>query len=800
MWKSIFVIANRNFKAKLLYNLIVVGGMSIGMMVLLMVFQWTFWNFSFDRFFNNYKDIYRLTLEYQDQNTFMHTARLFSGQVPLELRKTNNFPEIESLVRLAPYRQAVIRVNEQSFYESDAYACDKEFFQLLSLKILQGNPEYLLDDPHSIILSESTARKYFGDENPVGQQIKMVNQYLVEFETYTVSGIFADIPENSHLLINAITPLSDPDNYTSTSFVYVRINPSANIQDLSRKIEKFIENELGTSFGPKTLVHFQNISDIHLYSHKSREMKRNGNILTILFLITGGIMVYMLAWFNFLLLSYSQKHMSIKRHIIQWQNGAGKRELYLQNLADNLLLGLIAFSISILLYFLLRSSISSYLNFNLFLNPLANSLGIILLLLLMILSTLVTASVSTRGLYGTIKDRFISNKPSNAVESIGQRWFIRLVIATEFIITFVLLVNLSMIRKQTVHSIGLQMGSNDTTTIQLPRLPRYVVNDYYTFKEALLKYPQIKDITASPEEPSAMTQSYYRFKLDGKVVENMSIFYVPVDTNFLNFYDIPILSGSNFHSDYSPADSTDTFILNETAARMLNYENPEDCIGRSFEVIRNSVGFYFPGKIVGISKDFRFDGPGNIQQPMVIVPKHWWLYCFSIRYNGNSRDAIHIIEKTWKELFPEYPLRYYYTTELYEQLYSNELFTIKLLAIFSIVSLIIAGTGLFALSGYFSDRKMYAAALRKIHGASTRDILFPELKFYLILSTLATIISIPLSLLLIKEWMLNFSDRITVPWWIFPLCFVLLTFFSWLAVFYHSLRLSRSNPLSILRR
>jgi len=508
----------------------------------------------------------------------------------------------------------------------------------------------------------------------------------------------------------------------------------------------------------------------------------------------------MLAWFNYALLSHSQKHLSIKRYIIQWQCGAGKKDLYLQTISENLFLGAISLFLTIIIFFLVKTSVRNYLDFDIFNDTRISILGFGFLLFFMLLSILVTTGISTQGLYASIKDRFLLNKPSGRSESFSGIWFIRFVIATEFIITFVLLSNLTMVREQTEYSIAKQMGSNDTTTIQIPKLPRYIVNDYFRFKETLLQYPQITDVTATANEPTSMSQSIYAFSIDGKTYEDMSVFYVSADTNFLSFYNIPIIAGRNFINGFRSEDSTDTYILNETAARMINYDDPESLIGSTIDLDVSFKGFILPGKIVGICEDFKFDGPTNIQQPMVICPKHWWLYCFSVRFNGNSTNAVRILEKTWKELYPGYPLNYYFTTDMYEKLYKNELFTVKLLTLFSIISLIIAGSGLFALSGYFNDRKMFSAALRKVNGADVKDLLLPELKYYLFLSVISTMIAIPISLLLFRQWKPMFSDQIPIPLWLFPICFIFLTLFSWLAVFYHSLRLSRSNPIDILHR
>ncbi|MFZ5939561.1 MAG: ABC transporter permease [Bacteroidota bacterium] len=795
-----FTIAFRNLRRNLLYNLIVIGGMSLGMAVLLAVFHWSVWHFSFDRSFPGYQNIYRLTIEKQDENTVVHPARILYGDIPNEIRKSDEFPEFQAFTRLAPFRQAVLKIDEFSFYDEYTYSCDSNFLKMFPVKVLQGNPDLMLAEPYSIVLTKSTAKKYFGDRDPMNQAIELLHQFNIEFNTYTVTGIIEDFPENSHFRINALTSFDNPDEYDGTSWVYVRLAPNCDTEKLLNRIPGFISEHIDAEYGKTVRAHIQKLTDIHLRSDKPREIQPNSSYSSLLILIIAAILVFLLGWFNFTLLSYSQKHLSMNRYIIQWQMGAGKRDFFKQNLSDNLITGTISLIISILLFYLLQKPANTFLGFNIINDPVITVSGIFFLIIFLLLTTIVTSFISTRGLYTTLSQRYLSNKPVGKKESWGRTWFIRLVIILEFVITFVLMVNLTMVRVHTTRSIEDQMGSTDSTTIQIPDLPRYIVNRYRIFKELLASHPQISEVTATMEVPTGVAQDAFRFSIDGQSFQEKYLYYFPVDTNFLRFYKIDLLYGYDFRSDYSEIDSSDTYILNETAARMINYEDPESLIGSTFELDFDPPGFIFPGKIVGICSDFQFSGPSVKQQPMIISPKETWLLCFTVRYNGEAAEAITIIEDTWKELFPGYPFRYEFTVDLYQELYNTELIIIHLLAAFTLISLLIAGTGLFALSGYFMDRKMYVSALKKVNGASMGAILLPELRYYMILSLVSTLFSVPLAWFLISRWIRNFAEQMSTPWWIYVSSMLILIVFSSIAVLYHSVRLARSNPISILRK
>ena len=183
----------------------------------------------------------------------------------------------------------------------------------------------------------------------------------------------------------------------------------------------------------------------------------------------------------------------------------------------------------------------------------------------------------------------------------------------------------------------------------------------------------------------------------------------------------------------------------------------------------------------------------------MIFPKHIWLYCFSLRINGNPQTAEEYLRSTWNELFPDYPLNYYYTKELINEYYSTELKEIKIRMILSIISILIAGTGLFALSGFFMSRKLKYAAIRKIHGSGIGSILVTELLYYLYIVLIASAISVLPSYFLMERWLRNFYYKIPIPFFIFFICAITLVLFSWISVLYHSMKLARMNPADIMR-
>ena len=228
-------------------------------------------------------------------------------------------------------------------------------------------------------------------------------------------------------------------------------------------------------------------------------------------------------------------------------------------------------------------------------------------------------------------------------------------------------------------------------------------------------------------------------------------------------------------------------------------DNPEELVGTLLTLHLDYPGLIWPGPITGIVQDFHLSGLDYEVSPMVIFPKYPWLFCFSILPAGEPGLALDHLTTVWDELFPSFPLEYHFSSSLMKNLYDAELTQIRIMLILSILSIIIAGMGLFALSGFFMQKRVKAAALRKINGAKIHQVIFPEFLYYLWLALLSSALSVPASLFLMERWLRNFKYRIEIPIWIFPACVLILVIFSWIAVFYHTWRLARINPVEFIK-
>jgi putative ABC transport system permease protein len=542
----------------------------------------------------------------------------------------------------------------------------------------------------------------------------------------------------------------------------------------------------------------QAITDIHLRSHKAREIQPNVRFRTVMIVWIAGMLVFLLAWFNFTLLAFSRNQTHIQKLVIQWQMGAGRKEFFKQFAVDNLVVGSIAYAIGVLITLILAPAIEQQGGNFMFQDQRMMIVSLLLLLALIVTGSLATSRISTVRLYRHLQRRYLSSKPGTPPDIKGRNLFIRAVIVLEFIITFVLVSNLLLIYRQTGFAMDQQLGASAKEAIHLPDLHREIVDQFEVFKNRMLESPHVAHVTASMEEPTGQTMDANTFEIDGVDEGEKQLFLFPVDQEFFRFYGLEILHGSDFPVQYDPKDSTEYFVLNETAAQMLTGD-PEELIGRELDLDFAHEGFIWPGPITGIVEDFHLSGLDDVISPMVIFPKYTWLLCFSILPSGEIEPALDQLQVVWEELFPAFPLQYQSSSSLIAQLYASELTQIRLLLIFSVLSILISGLGLFALSGFFMQKRIKSATLKKIHGASIAQIILPELLYYLWLAMASSALSVPVSLFLMEKWLRNFKYRIDIPVWIFPACAAILIFFSWISVFYHTLRLARINPVEFIR-
>ncbi len=526
--------AIRSLKKNILYSLFVMVGLAIGTATFISTIQWSAWHLTFDRSYPENERIYRLTFEENYQGFYRHTARILHGTTLNKLVFSDMLTGVESVARLAPFRKAAFRIGEDSFYDLHTYGCDPAFLEIFQPTILHGDRNDLLNEPFTAVLTETTAKRFYGDRNPVGSSFELIHQFDVTPVTYTVTGVIKDFPDNSHFKISILTSFEAPIGFKSTAWAYMKLTPPYDAGTVEESIKLFLTNSIESEDAERITPHLQSVSKIHLHSHKAREIQPNIRFRTALVVMLTGMMVFILAWFNFTLLSFSQNQLHIQRHVIQWQMGAGKNIFLRQFTINNLVIGGVSFVAGILITILLVPAIEKQGGSFMFQDTPIIIGSILILLVLIALSSLIASVISTGRIYQHLQRRYLSSKLGARPDNSGKNLFIRAVIVIEFTLTFILVSNLLMITQQTKFAMSKQLGATQKEALHLHSLHREIINQFELFKERMLESPHVANVTASMEEPTGQAMDANTFELEGVDEGGKQLFLFPVDQDFFS--------------------------------------------------------------------------------------------------------------------------------------------------------------------------------------------------------------------------------------------------------------------------
>lgn len=789
--------------------LINILGLSLAFTCLVLTYSYTSQELSFDTFHSKADRIYRVTTSKEIANA-MHPARVWGNWIP---KLKADYPAIEDYVRMVPFKKGVLEIEEQRFYSNNLFKVDSSFFSIYDFPLISGDRARVLTKPNQAVITESLALKYFGSLEVLGKQIKITHQQLDKPTRYTIVGVLEDMPTTAHFHADVLTSIPAVEVNDSWGYTYYLFKNGTDPTELAQKIQQQWDAELEKG-KPRLKIHFQKLTDIHLYSHKTREIETNGDVRSLILLITGALVILFIALINYLNLSRVQFIADKKALQIRLINGASKTDLA----KDTLLYSFAISFTSLLLGLLLAWELNDYLQVNVFTSPIALVFsGLVFLLaisvisLVPLLSTPITANLKVH-----------SNDSSLYVFPLVLQFSLAVIALTG-----------SIVLQKQMHFLNSQHPqANNESMLVIEQNPWNVVQRYDQFRDELLKNPSIKQFTGAMEPPAGDILDNYVFTMDGiNPEENNNIYILTTGPNFFTSMGIEPLAGS-VELDYTPDQVweskaielselgrngsedqermnalyqdlegySEKYILNESALKMLGIENAQDVIGRSFSV-QSSMYYLFPaGTIVAVVPDFHYTNLHSKERPMVIVSKRVFSHNFLIQIDPKRKKAaLQAIEIAWSEVNPEYPLEYEFISESYKKVYATEYAQTKVLSLFTLISVLLAALGVYALSTFSIQRRTKEIGIRKVNGASVLEIMILLNKKFLLWMSVAFIIAIPVAWYAMLLWLDNFAYKTTLNWWIFLLAGVVALFVTLLTVSIQSYRAATKNPVDSIR-
>lgn len=776
------------FKEKKI-TIINLTGLTVSLACTLFMLLWVQDELSFDRFHHEYKQLYRVE---EDQ--------YYSGQEPYHVNVTpyvsgpawkEEVPEITGQCRMAYSGGKLFTLGDQKFFEDGVFAVDSSFFDMFTFNFKYGDPDGSLRDPYTLVLTEEASVKYFGDENPVGQTLQVDQTHQ-----FTVSGVLEKIPRNSILRFDILLPWSFiqtnqmyEENWGNNSIrTYVKLQESAVDSIVSRKITEVTDKYKENNTIDYMVAPFHRI---HLHSYFGYG-KSTGAVLYVYIFTAIALFVLLISCINFMNLSTARSSIRAKEIGLRKVNGASKPILVRQHLFESFVLILLSIILSFLLVLLLLPK------FNLIAGKSIEPSGI---LTLQFIAGMIVILVTTTLLAGAYPALFLSSlKPVRAIrehsdERKGSGMLRKILVVFQFSLAVILIMGALVASRQLSYMRDADLGYEPEQLVHI-QLRADLNQHYLTLKEEFAHIPGVRYTTASMQPPYRIGSNAGGIQWEGKDPEQeILVSLTAVHYDFIKTMGISLQSGRDFSGEF-PSD-----LLHDTIAGFIVNQTLADMIGTG-DIIGSELKFVgITGPIVGIMEDYHFQPVGNKVEPLAVAPlPPDQLSHMIIRLDpADPSGTLKQIEQRWTELLPHYPFEYEFVTDVIDGMYRSEERMATLLKIFTLMAIILASMGLFALASFTAERRTREIGVRKILGALERQITIMMLRDFSLYIIISLLIAFPTVWFIARWWLNDFSYRISLSIDIFLLTAVVTGMVAVLTVLFHALRIARTNPVEALR-
>ncbi len=787
----IFKFIIRNIKKHSFLNSVKVFGLSLAFIGILFIVLLIKYETSYDKHFHNSDNIYRLSISNPDFLGGKHFARIFQPYFIPDIKE--NFSDVQNYVRLSPIRGGVLKHNRQFYSITQAYECDSMFLSVFKPVLHEGRLATAFNNPNAIIISQAFSTKVFGSESAIGKTITLPEGQFNEREkVFTVTGVMKDFPNNTHFHPDVITN-TFADHANNWGWTYLLVNNNADITNLETKLSAYVSELFGKQVDMGVGVHLQNITDIHLYSHKLREIEANGNIANVYVLAIAVLVLLLIALSNYANLNAGMSGFAASWLGINKIIGAPKKLATKYYLLEGALLLLFTLIISVIPIIIVnRLFIKAY-----HINLINGNLSYILVMVSLFVTICLLISILTAL-------KYVGSQAISKVYRLKKGVSVNHgIIVAQYALTISLLVSVLVIVRQTHFSLSHSMGNQSDNIICIPSIHQNLQQKFAVFKQELLKNNVIEYVTGMQEEAGGEANDAFPFKMEGyqpKEGEYDHIGIFACDYSFPELFNLTFLAGNTFSANNSETDGE--YIINKSAAIRLGYSNAVEIIGKQFQLIFEYGDINLPnGKIIGVVDDFHLSSTRKKIEPLVLFKREsLWLMNYAVSYKPNQRaEAIKYIRDTWNSMFPNYPFYYEDVNAMYRNIYKPELIQARLLSIFTIVAIIICSMGLLGISLLTAQNRTKEIGVRKVNGATTQEILLMLNTKYAKLVIIAFIIASPISYYAMLRWLDNFVYKTNISWGLFAVSGVVTMFIALLTVSRQSYKAASKNPVEALR-
>lgn len=801
MLKNYLITAVRNLIRQKGYFIINLLGLTIGLTACLLITFYVIDELSYDKFHEKGHRIYRVGYKYKAPTGEIYKFPITEYRFKQAFE--SYFNQHEQFVRISQPSSFFIEYDNNKFYEEGISLVDSTFFDVFTFNWLMGDKKTALEEPFTVIITESIAKKYFGDSVPIGKYLEIFSE--TGKVQVRVTGVIEDMPKNSHFHLTILGSMETGkymytemvlENWGEMSqFSYIVLPENVSIESFKNASRDFMIQTFGEGNGmSENDLLFQPLYDIHLNSNTRYEFEANGRMRNVIIFSIIALFILIIATINYMNLATARSSKRSMEVGIRKILGARRSHLIFQFIGEAVLITFIAVWISIALSDLILPKFNQLAGKEINIEWLNN---------LWVISLTVLIAVFIGIISGSYPAFYLSSfKPLQVLKErnkfAGSNSVLRKVLVVfQFAISVTLIISTLVVFLQWHYMQNKPLGI-DPSNIVIFRSPSN--EKYKTFKQELLKNPNIISVTASNKRPTNKLSSNLSYKAENVDSKDKSIKIISVDYDFFEALNNKILEGRSFSEKFGE-DETSTFIINESAQKEFGWEN---AIGKTFETstIDPDANNWIPrkGRVVGVAEDFHFESVHNEIVPVVYFIDHNWRYWVSVKISDNRKqETLKFIEKTWQQMNSD---RYYnpiFYNESLESLYRNEKRFFVLFIVFSILAISIACLGIVGLASFTAEQKTKEIGIRKVLGSSIMGIIKLVNRDFVRLVIISNIIAWPIAWYFMKNWLNNFVYRIDLSIWPFIISGVAALLIALISVSYQALKASSTNPVNALR-
>lgn len=801
MFRNYFKITYRNLFRQKVYSFLNLSGLAIGLACSLLIFLYVNDELSYDRFHEKSDRIFRVLEHFQSEGNGEHSA---SQPFPAGPTLQSEYPsEIAQAVRLFNFQSPTLALSnkesDKAFNESRVFFADSTFLGVFDFNLISGNRESALDNPNSILITASMARKYFPEEDPMGKFLELQGRQNLE-----VVGVLEDSPKNAHFQFYFIISFSSlkqwynggyPGSwYWNPCWTYVVLNENVSKEQVESHFPDFVEKFFPNFIKEDVTMELQPLTDIHLYSNLDYEIEANSNVESVYIFGAIAFFVLIIAAINFINLSTARATKRAKEVGVRKSLGSSKTQLIKQYIFESVFLTYLAMIIALAIVAIVLPAF----------NVLTEKSVQFTFLLQPYLLLSLCAIALTVGLLSGFYPAFVlsSFNPilvlKNAHLKTSGLNFRKILVTAQFAISISLIIGTIVAINQLRFLQNKDVGFSQENVLMIPVIRSPMGQHYESFKNLALQSTGIKSMTAVEEIVGAKHQvGNYRFE---EMEQSKPFARFNLRHDFTKTFEIPLAAGRDYDQTIQTDDSL-ALVVNETFVKSMGWSAAEEAIGKRY-YFRNELR----GRIVGVVKDYNFVSKHHPIVPLVLTLNtrrgsfNLFIKYVAVKIDGGEMDkSIASLNSAWKLVMPNMPFDYLFLDDTLNNSYKAEKKLSNVTVIFSGLTILVACLGLFGLATFSVEQRTKEIGVRKVLGISTPQILMLLSREFLLLIVIAFVVAVPISYLLTQEWLNGFSYRIGIEVWPYIISGLLTFLVAFLTVAYHSMRASSINPVETLK-